>query len=98
MLENQSSIKRLVILGSTGSIGQQTLDIVRAFPQKFQVLGLAGGQNLELLKKQTEEFQPRLIYYKSGRKNAAFQGLPIYFNGRDGNPPGRGHRGRRYFR
>ena len=73
MLENQSSIKRLVILGSTGSIGQQTLDIVRAFPKKFQVIGLAGGQNLELLKKQAEEFQPRLIYYKSGRKNAAFK-------------------------
>jgi 1-deoxy-D-xylulose-5-phosphate reductoisomerase len=75
MQENTSSVKRLVILGSTGSIGQQTLDIVRAFPRKFQVIGLAGGDNLELLKKQAEEFQPKLIYYKSGKKNSAFKEL-----------------------
>ena len=53
-------MKGLVILGSTGSIGRQTLDIVRAFPNEFKVVGLAAGLNVELLKEQIEEFRPRL--------------------------------------
>ena len=53
-------MKGLVILGSTGSIGRQTLDIVRAFPDEFRVVGLAAGLNLELLTDQIEEFKPRL--------------------------------------
>ena len=53
-------MKGLVILGSTGSIGCQTLDIVRAFPGEFQVVGLAAGRNLELLNAQIKEFRPRL--------------------------------------
>lgn len=55
-------MKRLAILGSTGSIGQQTLDIVRTFPNKFRVIGLAGGENSGLLAKQVSEFQPQLVY------------------------------------
>ena len=53
-------MKGLVILGSTGSIGRQTLDIVRAFPEELRVVGLAAGLNLELLREQLEEFRPRL--------------------------------------
>ncbi len=53
-------MRGLVILGSTGSIGRQTLDIVRAFPDQFRVVGLAAGQNLDLLAAQIEEFKPRL--------------------------------------
>ncbi len=52
-------MKGLVILGSTGSIGRQTLDIVRAFPDRFRVVGLAAGQNLDLLSDQIREFKPR---------------------------------------
>jgi 1-deoxy-D-xylulose-5-phosphate reductoisomerase len=55
-------MKGLVILGSTGSIGRQTLDIVRAFPDEFKVVGLAAGLNVELLKEQIEEFRPGLIW------------------------------------
>ena len=55
-------MKRIVVLGSTGSIGCQTLDIVRAFPREFEVVGLAAGSNLELLRQQVAEFQPRHIY------------------------------------
>lgn len=55
-------MKKIVILGSTGSIGGQTLDVVRAFPQEFQVLGLAAGSNLKLLRQQIAEFQPQHIY------------------------------------
>jgi len=54
--------KRLAVLGSTGSIGQQTLDVVRALPRRFHIVGLAGGKNLDLLAKQINEFKPRLVY------------------------------------
>ena len=53
-------MKGLVVLGSTGSIGRQTLDVVRAFRDEFQVVGLAAGLNLELLASQIEEFKPRV--------------------------------------
>ena len=55
-------MKRIVVLGSTGSIGCQTLDVVRAFPREFEVVGLAAGSNLELLRQQVAEFQPKHIY------------------------------------
>ncbi len=58
-------MRRLAILGSTGSIGQQTLDVVRSFPDRFQVLGLAAGKNAALLAKQAEEFQPKLVSIQS---------------------------------
>jgi len=60
------SVKRLAILGSTGSIGQQTLEVVRSFPHRFQVMGLAAGTNIELLTKQIDEFRPKLISIGSG--------------------------------
>ncbi|MBI4268137.1 MAG: 1-deoxy-D-xylulose-5-phosphate reductoisomerase [Chloroflexi bacterium] len=54
-------VKQLALLGSTGSIGQQTLEIVRHHPQQFQVFGLAAGQNIDLLAKQVNEFRPKFI-------------------------------------
>lgn len=54
-------VRRLAILGSTGSIGQQTLDVVRSFPDRFEVIGLAAGRNTGLLSKQVEEFHPRYV-------------------------------------
>ena len=54
--------KRLVLLGSTGSVGTQTLDIVRAFPDDFDVIGLACNRNLDLLQTQIQEFTPRYIH------------------------------------
>ena len=55
-------MRRIVILGSTGSIGRQTLDIVRAFPDEFQVVGLAAGNNTALLLEQVAEFDPQYIW------------------------------------
>ena len=55
-------MRRIVILGSTGSIGRQTLDIVRAFPHEFEVVGLAAGNNAALLLEQAAEFNPRYIW------------------------------------
>ncbi len=45
-------------MGSTGSVGTQTLDIVRAFPDRFKVVGLCNGYNTPLFKKQIDEFRP----------------------------------------
>ncbi len=54
--------KKLAILGSTGSIGQQTLDIVRKFRDEFEVVGLACGHNTVIFQKQVREFSPRLVH------------------------------------
>ena len=54
-------MKRLAILGSTGSIGCQTLEVVRAFPKDLQVVGLGAGNNLDLLARQIQEFRPHLV-------------------------------------
>ena len=55
-------MKNIVVLGSTGSIGRQTLDIVRAFPDEFNVVALAAGANHDLFRRQLAEFRPRHIY------------------------------------
>jgi 1-deoxy-D-xylulose-5-phosphate reductoisomerase len=54
-------LKRLAILGSTGSIGRSTLDVVRAFPDRFEVLALAGGKSLERLEEQARLHRPACI-------------------------------------
>src|SRR3989344_1735128 len=51
-------MKKLSILGSTGSIGTQTLEIVKNNPSEFRVAGLTTNNNIELLKKQIQEFKP----------------------------------------
>jgi 1-deoxy-D-xylulose-5-phosphate reductoisomerase len=61
----KSSLKRLAVLGSTGSIGRQTLDIVRNMPGRFKIFALAAGQNTGLLKQQIEEFSPALVCCQS---------------------------------
>jgi 1-deoxy-D-xylulose-5-phosphate reductoisomerase len=53
--------KRLAILGSTGSIGRQTLDVVRERPEDFEVVALAAGTNLDVLDQQVREFSPSLV-------------------------------------
>ena len=58
-------MRRIVILGSTGSIGRQTLDVVRAFRSEFEVVGLSAGDNVGLLLEQIAEFQPRYIWCNS---------------------------------
>ena len=54
-------MKRLAILGSTGSIGEQTLDVVAAHPGRFQVVSLAAGRRVERLIEQARLFKPRLV-------------------------------------
>lgn len=52
--------KRIAILGSTGSIGTQTLDVIAHHPDQFTVEALAGGRNVELLAEQIRRFKPKL--------------------------------------
>jgi 1-deoxy-D-xylulose-5-phosphate reductoisomerase len=56
------SVKKIAILGSTGSIGQQALSVICALSARFRVIGLAGGKNLKLLEKQIAKFQPEMFY------------------------------------
>lgn len=53
--------KHISILGSTGSIGKNTLDVIRKNPERFKVKVLAARGNIALLQKQIEEFQPALV-------------------------------------
>ncbi|MEN8189473.1 MAG: 1-deoxy-D-xylulose-5-phosphate reductoisomerase [Thermodesulfobacteriota bacterium] len=54
-------MKKLSLLGSTGSIGTNVLDVVRKFPGDYSVVALAAGKNIERLQQQALEFQPQLI-------------------------------------
>jgi 1-deoxy-D-xylulose-5-phosphate reductoisomerase len=60
-------LKRIAILGSTGSIGQQTLEVARVFGNKFKVIALGAGSNTELLASQIREFQPRMVSFNGPR-------------------------------
>jgi 1-deoxy-D-xylulose-5-phosphate reductoisomerase len=52
--------RRIALLGSTGSIGRQTLDVVRCFPEHFRVVALAARSNISLLAQQAQEFSPAI--------------------------------------
>ncbi|SLJ97527.1 MULTISPECIES: 1-deoxy-D-xylulose-5-phosphate reductoisomerase [unclassified Paenibacillus] len=54
-------MKKIAILGSTGSIGTQTLDVVDMHPERFQVEGLAAGSNIELLIEQAKRYRPQKV-------------------------------------
>jgi len=54
-------MKKISILGSTGSIGRQTLDVVTSLSDQLQVVGLAAGGNIALLAEQTSRFQPKVV-------------------------------------
>lgn len=53
-------MKRISLLGSTGSIGCGTLDVIGSYPEEFTVMALAAGRNIALLKNQIDRFKPRL--------------------------------------
>lgn len=55
------SRKRITLLGSTGSIGQQTLDIVRAHPDRFDVYAMTANSNVKVLLEQIETFRPKVV-------------------------------------
>ncbi|NWF83485.1 MAG: 1-deoxy-D-xylulose-5-phosphate reductoisomerase [Bryobacteraceae bacterium] len=62
-----NNVQRLTILGSTGSIGQSTLDVVRRSPERFQIHALVAGKNVESLARQIAEFRPEVAILASER-------------------------------
>ena len=54
-------MKRIAILGSTGSIGRSTLSVVEQFPDRFRVVALAAGKNVDAAREQALCWQPRLV-------------------------------------
>ncbi len=68
-------MKQLAILGSTGSIGVSTLDIVAAHPDKFRIVSMTAGRNLPLLLQQIRQFSPRLVAVLSPADAESLKGL-----------------------
>jgi 1-deoxy-D-xylulose-5-phosphate reductoisomerase len=54
-------VKRLALLGSTGSIGEQTLAVAEAFPERYRVVALAAGRNVAKLAEQVRRFRPQIV-------------------------------------
>jgi 1-deoxy-D-xylulose-5-phosphate reductoisomerase len=71
--------RRLTILGSTGSVGRQALDVVRDYSDRFEVVGLSASQNADLLVQQAAEFEPELVALESGQppSSAGFEDCEV---------------------
>ncbi len=54
-------MKNIAVLGATGSIGRNTLEIVKSFPDKFKVIAISGKTNISLLEKQINQFHPKFV-------------------------------------
>ena len=87
---DETGVKRIAILGSTGSIGQSALAVVDAHPDRLQVVALAAGENAELLASQIAQYKPRIAAMATGaavdrlRQNGSTAGVTIADTGRDG--------------
>ena len=68
-------MKRLAILGSTGSIGQSCLKVVESFPGEFKIVSLSAGGNLELLASQVSRFHPEVVSIRSAEDRARLRAL-----------------------
>jgi len=83
-------VKRIAILGSTGSIGQSTLAVVDAHADRLQVVGLAAGENAELFAAQIARYRPRIAAMATGaaidrlKQSGSIGGVTIAGSGRDG--------------
>ncbi|HZJ57596.1 MAG TPA: 1-deoxy-D-xylulose-5-phosphate reductoisomerase [Clostridia bacterium] len=71
-------VRRIAIVGSTGSIGTQALDIMEDYPEQFEVKALAARQNIDLLQLQIEKYQPKTVVITDGRRARELsQRLPL---------------------
>ena len=86
------NVKRIALLGSTGSIGTQTLDICEEHPDKFEVVALSAGRNVALVAEQCAKFNPALVSVQRGEDvealksaiNARGAKMPEIMYGEDG--------------
>ncbi len=65
--------KKIALMGSTGSIGTQTLDVVRKFPQKLEIFALSVGSDIDLLYEQIKEFSPKVVGVADSEKAKQLQ-------------------------
>lgn len=83
-------MKRIAILGSTGSIGRSALDVIDAYPDRLRVVGLAAGENAERLAEQVARYQPRVAAMASSaaldrlKQSGQCRGVMLAAAGRDG--------------
>lgn len=77
-------MKRIVILGSTGSIGTQTLDIVRQHRDKFKIVGLSAHHNVDKLQEQIAEFKPEAVCVTDNKLADSFKSAATLFKGEEG--------------
>ncbi len=74
-------MKSIIILGSTGSTGTNTLAIVQRFPDEFRVVGLTAGNNIERLEEQIHRFRPKAVAVSTessaARLRARCASLPV---------------------
>ena len=80
-------MKAVAILGSTGSVGVTTLDVVARFGNRFRVVALAAGRNLDLFVPQIERFRPELVSVANAelaselRRRLDDRGAALHFDG-----------------
>ena len=81
-------MKRVVLLGSTGSIGTSTCKVAQDLLEDIQLVGLAAGRNVSLLRDQVEEFSPRAVsvmdHVAANELTKEYEGTPKVFCGADG--------------
>ncbi len=68
---------KIALLGSTGSIGRQTLEVIKNYPDRFKVVSLAANSNAELLEKQINEFKPHTAALTDPERAALITALPV---------------------
>ena len=66
--------KGIAILGSTGSIGRQTLEVCSSFPEKFKVVAITAKHNIELLEQQVRKYKPKIVVVSDQQKGTYFKG------------------------
>src|SRR3989442_5885303 len=65
--------RAVAVLGSTGSVGVQALDLIGRFPERFEIVALAAGKNAELLARQIETHRPRLAVIEEEARRALLE-------------------------
>ncbi|PKH09890.1 1-deoxy-D-xylulose-5-phosphate reductoisomerase [Planomicrobium sp. MB-3u-38] len=67
-------VKKIILLGATGSIGVQTTDIIREHPQEFKLVGFSAGRNMELARKFIKEFRPEIVCVQNEQDAVVLRG------------------------
>ena len=71
--------RKISILGSTGSIGTQALEVIEKLQDKFEIIALSGGSNIELLTEQAEKFKPKYLCIGNSNKKVNIDGIKTLY-------------------